>query len=192
VVRTVRIASVFIAGPADTDRHARIVIGLIESLNKVLGPRVGVSMVAYRGGRDASAGVGRPQARINPLVRECTLFIGVFRRRFGSPTGTSASGTSEEFRIARKRHALDGNDPEIILFFEKIPRPMLDDPGDQLKALLRFRRRVRPALLWVEFKNEREFNTLCLEQLVTWLMKFGDRQRSGPITSLRTPGRTRP
>jgi hypothetical protein len=57
---------------------------------------------------------GRPQAVVNQQLGICDLLIGVFWTRLGTPTGTSASGTTEEIQ----RH-VDARRPVLLYFCTK-------------------------------------------------------------------------
>jgi hypothetical protein len=93
------------------------------------------------GSRLSRNSAGRKQL-INPLVRNCDVFIGLLKRRWGSETGTYSSGFEDEFEVALTRRA-DGPDPAIGMFFAEVSVDALADPGPQLQSVLKFQKRVR-------------------------------------------------
>lgn len=85
---------------------------------------------------------GRPQSAINPLVDDCDVFIGILKRKLGSPTGTHESGFIEEFERALARQKQNSS-PKIGLFFAEISSEDAEDPGRELKRTLEFRKKIR-------------------------------------------------
>lgn len=161
---------VFISGTSDMDRLALEAISIIDSIDKVLCPSLGVTLRPVRGLTNARAGVGRPQALINPLVERCHLFVGVFGRRIGTPTGTAESGTKEELEIALGRAERGGGVPGVLVFFKSLSANDRVDPGPQLEGILRLREDLRGRLLWVEYHSVSNFRARFLEQLLQWLL----------------------
>ena len=88
---------VFIASPGDVPEERDIVRDVCDELNRstLLKP-FGISFEAI-GWEDAFPSPGRPQEIINRLVDVCELFVCIFHRRFGTPTGKEGSGTFAEF-----------------------------------------------------------------------------------------------
>ena len=117
--------------------------GIIESLSKVFCPRLGIVLEPAMGETHAQAGVGRPQGKINPWVMKCDLYIGVFKRRMGTPTGEYESGSEEEFTLAFNRNVKSAGEkpgvPEIILFFLETSIEDAEVLEPQLLKLLKFK-----------------------------------------------------
>jgi hypothetical protein len=90
------------------------------------------------------AGASRPQHLINEDVRESDLLIGLLWQRWGSPTsqnGGCASGFEEEFELAQEQIKA-GQLENIWLFFKDIDEERRRDPGEQLRQVLLFRRKI--------------------------------------------------
>lgn len=164
---------VFVAGATDVDRLIVATLRIIASLDKVLCPTLGMTLRGVRGLDVAPAGWGRPQERINPLVRSCDLFIGIVSRRFGHPTGVASSGTVEEYDIASELRRVSGRSPEILLFFRRIPAAARSPPNADLDRIREFKQRIADELLWVEFDSEEEFRVLCWEQMIAYILSKG-------------------
>ena len=165
---------VFVAGASDVDHLIIATLRLISSLDKVLCPSFEMSLQGVRGPGVAPAGWGRPQERINPLVRKCDLFIGIVSRRFGHSSGVAATGTIEEYDIVSKLRRLSGRSPEILLFFRKTPQSPVVRRNLDLLRIQEFKHRISDELLWVEFNSERDFEILCLEQLIAYVLTKGN------------------
>lgn len=154
------------------DKLAAEAMSIIDSVDKVLCPALGVTLRVTRGLTDAKAGVGRPQALINPLVTNCHLFVGLLGRRIGTPTGVSDSGTKEELEIALARADGSPGSPGVLVFFKTISARDRVDPGPQLEGVLRLREDLRGRLLWVEYRSVSQFRNRFLEQLLQWLLSI--------------------
>jgi hypothetical protein len=86
----------------------------------------------------------RPQNEINRLVDDCDIFVLALHRRWGQgapDSVASSSYTEEEFSRALRRFGASGR-PAILCFFKNVEIHSLADPGEQLKKVLEFRRRL--------------------------------------------------
>lgn len=116
-------------------------------------------------------GFGRPQARINPMVHQCDVFIGLLNRRWGSDTGEYSSGFEEEFEIALERRKTS-DAPDIAMFFAKVPAELVADPGPQLSRVLEFKSRIQRdrTALYQEFAGPDGLSTLVLAFLTNQVL----------------------
>ena len=91
---------VFIASPGDVPEERVAARDVCHKLNK--DPLIRKENAAFRavGWEDAFPEAGRPQEIINRLVAECDLFVCLFHKRLGTPSGKEESGTLEEFLLA--------------------------------------------------------------------------------------------
>lgn len=176
----VEVKPIFISGPSDAKNEMNLIKELIEILNIGLCPRFNIRLEPIMGSTHARAGVGRAQELINPLVEECDLFIGVFKKQFGTPTGEYKSGSEEEYRIAFRRNQDSKKEdhegvPEIFVFFFRIPEIEEKDLEpliiEQLQNLLEFKEDIRNNLLYKSYNNEKELIFECLIQVIQWLMR---------------------
>jgi len=105
-------------------------------------------------------------------VDECHVFVGILWKRWGTPTGdTYSSGFEEEFVRAFERRGQTGS-PEIWLTFKQVDPALLDDPGDDLRKVLAFRKvqETSKAVLYKEVQDtgdwERQFRTWVNAEVV--------------------------
>jgi len=179
----VRLLKVFLASPGDVklerDKAREEIIAL-----RPLAQKHGFDLQPLGWENDVSPGAGRPQALINPLVRECDLFIGILWRRFGMPSGEAESGTLEEFNLARERFTNDGA-PHIMLYFREVHPDFLNDPGPQLQKVLDFKKQIDEGhlALYANYRDEEHFATLLRKHLSEWLLKLIPEPEEQPATA---------
>ncbi|MCK6561414.1 tetratricopeptide repeat protein [candidate division KSB1 bacterium] len=170
--QTVKLLKVFLASPGDVRLEREKARDEILSL-RALAQKHGFDLEATGWETHATPGMGRSQARINQLVRECDLFLGILWRRFGLPTGEAESGTLEEFTLARERYARE-HAPEIMLYFREVHPDFLADPGPQLRKVLGFKQQVEEGrlALYANYRDPEHFATLLRQHVTDWLLKL--------------------
>lgn len=131
---------VFVASPSDLEAEREALRKLEASLNVAFASAK--LAVRFTGWEQASPGYGRPQAKINPLVDECDIFVGLLRRKWGTATGEHESGFLEEHERALARRNETGADPEIALYFAAMSKGEVDDAGRDLKKVLKFKKKI--------------------------------------------------
>ena len=92
---------IFIASPSDVAQERELAREIIARVSKAQASRKIV--LEARGWEDVAPGLGRPQALINPEVKQADLLVGILWKRFGTNTGVAESGTEEEFNIFYQR-----------------------------------------------------------------------------------------
>lgn len=165
--------TVFIASPGDVREEREIVREVCAELSKdVFLKDLGVSLQA-EGWEDVFPSPGRPQEIINTLVDRCDLFICIFHKRFGSPSGKAKSGTLEEFLKAYSKWK-DLQKPHIMLYFKEAKvssAKELNDP--QLKLVLGFKDKVEKnkSLLFGQFTSPEDFKNKLGDHLKKWIVE---------------------
>ena len=180
---TVRLLKIFIASPGDVKLEREKAREEILSL-RTLAHNHGFDLEAVGWDTHVAPGMGRSQALINPLVRECDLFVGILWRRFGAHTGEAESGTMEEFHLARERHAKE-HAPEIMLYFREVHPDFLSDPGAQLQKVLDFKKQIEDGhlALYKEYRNEEHFASLLRQHVTDWLLKLAPAANDQRLTT---------
>ena len=118
-------------------------------------------------------GFGRPQELINQDVDRCDLFIGLIWKRWGTPPDKDdkfSSGFQEEFERSIDRREKSGK-PEIALFFKKISDELKEDPGEDLKRVLKFRETVEAGkrILFRDFSTPQEIELLVRKKVIEYV-----------------------
>lgn len=166
---------VFIATPGGLDPERRAFVQTLDRYN-VAEAMHRQAMFFPVGWEDTLAGVGRPQSLINRDLDKCDYFLLVLWDRWGTPPGGDpqyTSGTEEEYRLAIA-HLQDSKHPlsQVIVFFKTIEDPkLLQDPGEQLKKVLAFRKELETSrsILFYAFADIEEFKERLRRHLAEWL-----------------------
>ncbi|MBF8277704.1 MAG: putative signal transduction protein with Nacht domain [Candidatus Brocadiaceae bacterium] len=163
--------TVFIASPGDVTEERNIVRSVCEGLNKSALLKPYNLLLQATGWEDAFPSPGRPQEIINRLVKECDLFICIFHKRFGSPTGKEASGTLEEFLLAYDDWKTLQK-PHIMFYFKEASiRSKKEREDPQLAKVLDFKDTIETEklLLYHEFSTIEQFKENIKDHLEGWI-----------------------
>ncbi len=156
---TRRYVKVFLASPGDLVDERKIARAVVDEFNGQLAETLGYQ-VELVGWEDTLPGMGRPQEIINRDLDGCDLFVGMLWKRWGTPPGTKpyTSGFEEEFIRSLTRNKKEGS-PEIHLLLKEFDKGALTDPGDQLKKVIDFKKKIvsEQKLLYVTFTDASDF-----------------------------------
>ena len=167
--KTLQTVNVFIASPGDVSEARDRVRKVIERINRHIAKPFGFFLEPI-GWEDIPARKGeRTQDVINPYVDAADIFVGILNKRFGSPTGVAESGTEEEYNLIEKRWYAEDTKPEIMIYFKKLSKKDLFDPGEQLKHVLQFKKRISDTVLYKEFEGSDDFADKIEDALANWL-----------------------
>ncbi|MGB7135327.1 MAG: DUF4062 domain-containing protein, partial [Acidobacteriaceae bacterium] len=152
--------SVFIASPGDVAAERLVFKSTIEDLNQGFGRGADVVFVPVEWEDQLAESGRRVQDVLNQRIADCDLFVLVLHTRWGrrDDNPTYSSFTEEEYETAMtlwKNHGL----PEVLVFFKNVPNAQLADPGEQLKPVLAFRKKLQDEgkVLYKSFDNEQQF-----------------------------------
>ena len=167
-----KILYAFLASPSDLPDERKAVRDAIAEFNETLADEFGYQIELLRW-EDTAAGFGRPQELINQYVDRCDLFIGLIWKRWGTPPdkdGKFSSGFQEEFERSIDRREKSGK-PEIALFFKKISDELKEDPGEDLKRVLKFRETVEAGkrILFRDFSTPQEIELRVRKKVIEYV-----------------------
>ncbi|MHC4474758.1 MAG: tetratricopeptide repeat protein [Planctomycetota bacterium] len=172
----VRRYRVFVASPSGLEKEREAFRDTLRDHNEMDSVDRGVLFwpVAWE---ETLGGIGRPQSLINDEVRSCDYFVMVLWDRWGSRPdkegqGKYSSGTEEEYHIALGCFA-DNDNPmrQIVVFFRAVDERQLSDPGEQLKKVLEFRKKLEreKTLLFHTYDEVDSFTKLLRRYLAQWV-----------------------
>lgn len=148
---------VFVASPGDVQRERDSLNGVVNELNRTCDALLGRSVIRLelvRWETDTFPGAGRAQELIIEQIGEYDIFVGILWKRLGTPTGTHASGTLEEFETAWAQFQ-DRGRPYMCMYFNRAASapPQTVSDAEQLLGVVRFRERLAPIVFAHEYDS---------------------------------------
>jgi formylglycine-generating enzyme required for sulfatase activity len=147
--------------PGDVKEERKVMEDVIEELNRGIAQDRNLLLELSRWETDAYPGFHAegPQGLIDPILKieDCDILLGVFWKRFGTPTKDALSGTEHEIRMAIegwKKHQR----PQIMIYFKEaefIPKDR--EEWKQYDLVLKFRDGFPKEGLYWPFKGVPEF-----------------------------------
>jgi hypothetical protein len=125
----VHLLRIIVASPGDVQAERDALPAVLEELNRGIAAAHGLRLELGRWETDAYPGFHPqgPQGLIDPILRieDCDVLLGIFWKRFGTPTKEAGSGTEHEFLRAYAAWQQHGR-PQIMVYFnrkQRCPRP---------------------------------------------------------------------
>lgn len=157
----IQLFRLFVGAPSDVTEEHTIIAGLVEEWNRHHGPAVKARLefMNWRTHSHPASG-GRPQAFINrQVVDQSDIVLGLFRSRFGSPTGVADSGTEEEIRRGIRRRK------QVMVYFAQIPQPKRRKERDEFERIEAFRKRFGAHALYHTYTDFAAFEQAFRQHL---------------------------
>ena len=188
----IRVVRVVVVSPGDVAKERAVAQTVVDELNRGVAADRGCRLSLWRWESEARAGmhVEGPQGLIDELmdIQDADVVVGVFWRRFGTPTGEEDSGTEHELRRAWAAWQEHGR-PEVMVYFCTRPySPRAPDELAQWRCVLEFRDAMPEQQLWWPYESVGQFETLLREHLT----RFVRTRMAAPESGLsRLAGRVR-
>jgi hypothetical protein len=168
-----RILRIVVASPSDAQPERDVLPSVIDEVNRVLAADRGLHLVLTRWETDAHPGFHPegPQGLIDPTlnITDCDLLIGIFWKRFGTPTADGKTGTEHEFNLAYEAWQEKGS-PQIFVYFnQKAYAPKSKAEAEQWGQVLEFKDRFPKEGLWWPYKGKIQFEKLVRNHLVNYI-----------------------
>jgi hypothetical protein len=173
--RTEKVLSVFLASPSDVQTEREIVEQVINEFNIAWSSQLGLRMELIRWETHVRPGFGAdPQAVVNDQIPpDFDLFVGIMWHRFGTPTQRAASGTYEEFQLAKERWTQSPSTIDIMFYFKDEPVAPHSLDVEQLAQVQRFRKELGSTGVYASFSSIDEFERKIRSHLSAWAQKWG-------------------
>ena len=173
VSERIEILRVIVASPSDVAAERDIVSRVLEDLNRSVAADRGVRFEPIRWETDAypSFHPEGPQGAIDSVLRipDAALLIGIFWKRFGTPTRDAASGTEHEIRLAYEAWKQNRR-PQIMVYFNQKPwSPQTSEELAQFGRVLDFRATFREEALWWSYKGVTQFEQQLRAHLINFI-----------------------
>jgi hypothetical protein len=196
-----RILRIVVASPSDVQAERNAVPFVLDELNRGIAGDRNLLLELSRWETDAYPGFHPegPQGLIDPTLKieDCDVLIGVFWKRFGTPTADAGSGTEHEILNAYRAWKQNGR-PQIMVYFNQqayTPRSSVET--NQWGQVLEFRQNFPKEGLWWDYKGKGEFERLLRNHLTQYIRNLPrpattEADRGGPPTHTDSGGQTAP
>jgi len=189
-MKTVKELRIVVASPSDVPAERAALDPVIEELNRGVARDRNIHLTLSRWETDTYPGFhpDGPQGLIDPILKvdECDVLIGIFWKRFGTPTKDAGSGTEHEFQTAYAAWKKTSK-PHVMVYFNQSPyTPKSRAETDQWGAVLDFQERFPKEGLWWPYTEAEQFKNLVRQHLSNYLQnKFpiGNQKELGPSAS---------
>ena len=126
---------IFISSPGDVAAERDALEAVITNdLQQTLGRQHALHLVPMRWESMVTPGMGNIQEKVFAEMGPYDIFVGIFWKRFGTPTGEHDSGSEAEFRQAYTHWERDQSRPILMYFCERPATIDLDtDPAEAME-----------------------------------------------------------
>jgi tetratricopeptide (TPR) repeat protein len=171
----IKVVRVVIVSPGDVAKERVVAQGVVDELNRGVAADRGCRLSLWRWETDARSGmhVEGPQGLLDEMmdIQDADVVVGVFWRRFGTPTGEEDSGTEHELRRAWDAWQQHGR-PDVMVYFCTRPySPRASDELAQWQRVLEFRDAMPEQQLWWPYESVGQFETLLREHLTRLVLR---------------------
>ena len=172
-MNTKQILRIVLSSPGDVKEEREIMEDVIKELNCGIADDRNLRLELSRWETDAHPGfhVEGPQGLIDPILKieDCDILLGIFWKRFGTPTEDALSGTEHEIRMAIKCWE-QRERPQIMIYFKEaqfIPQNRAE--LKQFDLVLRFREKFPKEGLYWTFEAVADFERLTRNHLINFI-----------------------
>ena len=172
-VKTKQNLRIVLSSPNDVKEEREIMEDVIQELNRGIADDRNLRLELSRWETDAYPGFHAegPQGLIDPIlkVEDCDILIGIFWKRFGTPTKNAQSGTENEIRTAIQSWQKSGR-PQIMIYFKEAGFITQDRAAlKQYDLVLRFREQFPKEGLYWTFDAVSDFERLARNHLANFI-----------------------
>ena len=189
-----QILRVVVASPADVNTERAIVPRVVDDLNAGVAADRGLRLEVIRWETDSYPGFHPegPQGLIDTTlhIEDSDIVIGIFWKRFGTPTKEGTTGTEHEIRRSYEAWLKHGR-PQVMVYFNQKPSaPQSQEEAVQWGKVLRFRKDFPKEGLWWPYTGTAEFERLLRAHLTSYVRNKFQIGVPGPESLNRKPETT--
>ncbi len=178
-----------VLSPGDVAEERDTVELVVEELNRQVAREHGCQLSLWRWETDTRSGmhIAGPQGLIDERMQiaDADIAIGIFWKRFGTPTADAQSGTEHELRRAWAAWRAN-NRPDVMVYFCQRPWfPTNPDESEQLHRVMTFRAELPEEHLWWSYTTPVEFERLVRAHLQDVIIRRAAQAPPAPAGSER-------
>ncbi len=178
---------IFISSPGDVREERDTLEDLVKNdLQLTLGRQHNLYLEPMRWETLITPGMGDIQKKVFEEMGPYDIFVGIFWKRFGTPTTEHESGSEAEFRDAYARWEEDNRRPILMYFCE---RPFLPDDEDlvQYGKVITFRKELENKGLYSTFSETSEFEKMLSRHLYRIIVSLLPPVATSPASRVDEP-----
>ncbi len=166
---TLRVIRIVVCSPGDVARERELVRKVTTEINRHHAHSVGIDLqcVCWETDSYPAFHVDGPQGLIDPIlqIEDSDIVIGIFWKRFGTPTLGVDSGTEHELQSAIEAWRRNSR-PQVMVYFSEAPySPASSAETDQWGKVLKFKEQFPKDGFWWPYLSADEFESLIRNQL---------------------------
>jgi len=175
---------VFVASPGDVQAERERVPGIVEQVNKAVGPELGLHLQPWLWDMDAVPSAGEPQEVINRELDQADIVVVILWNRMGTPTGRAPSGTAEEFSRAFARWEQTQSSPRIMVYYcDRPARLRSSQEYQQAQLVAEFREQNAQKVLAQTFETTEDFERQLFQHLLSVCRGLAGGRKTGELVS---------
>jgi formylglycine-generating enzyme required for sulfatase activity len=186
-MKTKNILRIVLCSPGDVAPERRAMEKVVDDLNHGVAKDRNIQVEVTQWEKDAHPGfhADGPQGLIDPALNipDCEIVLGIFWKRFGTPTKDARSGTEHEIRAALTSWKKSGR-PQVMIYFKQA-KPDLKSPEDheQYALVLRFKAEFPAQGLYWTFQGTHDFERKVLSHLTQHILEHYPHAKAGLATT---------
>jgi len=194
-VELARVVRVVAVSPGDVMEERERLAMVVDELNRRLARERDCQLSLWRWETDAHAGkhLEGPQGLIDVAMRiqDADVVVGIFWRRFGTPTFGAGSGTEHELRRAWSSWRENGR-PQVMVYFCQRPyMPKSTAETAQQQQVLSFREGMPEQQLWWTYATAGDFERAVREHLTDFVLALEPAAQPAEASASRRVRRVR-
>ncbi|MGH8733941.1 MAG: NB-ARC domain-containing protein, partial [Burkholderiales bacterium] len=160
--------------PGDVQAERGRLEAIVDEVNRGVARERGCWLSLWRWETDAHPGLHLegPQGLIDDAMRidDADVVVGIFWKRFGTPTSDAGSGTEHELRRAWTAWQRRGRPQVMVYFCERRYMPEGSAEAAQLQRVLSFREAMPNEQLWWRYVTVADFERAVRQHLTTFVL----------------------
>jgi tetratricopeptide (TPR) repeat protein len=183
-VEEARLVRVVAVSPGDVQREREALREIVDELNLHIAPAAGCRLSLWRWETDSwpALHLEGPQGVIDEQmdIASADLVVGIFWKRFGTPTSEAESGTAHELQRAWAAWQESGQPHVMVYFSSRAYSPTSTAETEQWGKVLAFREATPKEQLWWSYRSQKDFEKLARRHLTAWLTNLAPAPKALP------------